>query len=217
MSPRPSPAGRGGMLTGESQKPRTGCCPATPPTPARSLTLQLVRSKEGSQAVFQGDDRPPKPAGGTGHHKPMGTDKGWRVLPGPEQGKRWGPSGGSIMTQGVEPGTWDISQWRRVLGAGLIAPSSVGGPDHAGRPCSRLSLPAFQSKGHPSVDRDTPHLADSHTSFTSSSLCTPPSSLQTPGLCCLRSVAARAGTREAGLGRSLVSGERRGLTVGCTP
>lgn len=62
-------------------------CPYNPPPPqplpARSLTLQLISGKEGSKAVFQGDDRPPKPAGGTGYHKPtdrkgvLGAARAW--------------------------------------------------------------------------------------------------------------------------------------------
>lgn len=52
--------------------------PATPsPAEPTPLTLQLISGKESSKAVFQGDDRPPKPAGGTGYHKPRETEWGW--------------------------------------------------------------------------------------------------------------------------------------------
>lgn len=50
--------------------------PAAPhPSQPRPLTLQLISSKESSKAVFQGDDWPPKPAGGTGYYKPLETER----------------------------------------------------------------------------------------------------------------------------------------------
>ena len=70
----------------------------TAPFQPDPLTLQLISSKEGSQAVFQGDDWPPKPARGTGYHKPTETERecvygGGGCCQGLGKSKTWGPGG----------------------------------------------------------------------------------------------------------------------------
>lgn len=83
---------------------------------------------------------------------------------------------------------------------------------------SLLSSPAFQSQGHPGMDRDTPHLADSHTSF-SLQLPSGPPPVPTNACALLFKVCRLPGWASQEGGAEAVSrlGGQRGLTVGCTP
>lgn len=86
---------------------------------------------------------------------------------------------------------------------------------------SLLSSPAFQSQGHPGVDRGTPHLADSHTSFSLQLPSGPPPPPPIPTNACalLFKVCRLPGwaSQEGGAGAVSRLGGQWGLTVGCTP
>lgn len=73
------------------------------PHPSRlgPLTLQLIGSEEGGEAVFQGDDWPPKPAGGTGDHEPMETEEG-----GGRAARAWARGGRGASGHPAHRGRW---------------------------------------------------------------------------------------------------------------
>lgn len=110
----------------------------TPFTAVHVVTLQLVSSKEGGEAVFQGDDRPPKPAGGAGDHEPSDVlhDEGKPAL------------GGVAVPAGARLGRHVLVDGRVELGQVLLA-----------RNGQRQVLERLHCGGHP-VAGETLHKAE---------------------------------------------------------
>ncbi|XP_025769337.1 ubiquitin carboxyl-terminal hydrolase 20 [Puma concolor] len=108
LCPAP-PVCRAPTRTGPLASP-TPWGPTTRASGQGSATWQLISSEEGSKAVFQGDDRPPKPARGTGYHKPTATEKGWRGckqgLGKTETWRLWAPGG--TLAQWAERGQGSV-------------------------------------------------------------------------------------------------------------